>query len=71
MPDEERLPESQWANQLSSSLPKAIVIKHEHRQNNSVKKSSKPQTEDSFANLTLHQADVSVCTQKTAYNKVK
>ncbi|CAK1601935.1 unnamed protein product [Parnassius mnemosyne] len=71
VPDEEKLPESQWAKKLSSSLSKPIVIKHDHRENNVSKKIKEPKSEDSFANLTLHQAEVSVCTQKTAFSNLK
>lgn len=64
--NKEKLPQSNWAQKLTS-LPKPVVLKHDHRE--SVKKPLLSQPEDSFANLTLHQAEVSVCTQKLAYNK--
>ncbi|CAG4950711.1 unnamed protein product [Parnassius apollo] len=71
VPNEEKLPENQWAKKLSSSLSKPIVIKHDHRENNVSKKIKEPNSEDSFADLTLHQAEVSVCTQKSAFSTLK
>ncbi|XP_068626854.1 uncharacterized protein tef isoform X2 [Battus philenor] len=70
-PNEEKFPESQWAKQLMTSLPKPIVTKHIHRENILTKKPAESQSEESFANLTLHQAEVSVCTQKISYNLKK
>ncbi|CAH2102617.1 unnamed protein product [Euphydryas editha] len=69
IPDKERLPQSPWAKKIASSLPKPVVIKHDHREVNSMKKSMLNHQEDSFANLSLHQADLSVCTQKSAVTK--
>ncbi|XP_026492724.2 uncharacterized protein LOC113398276 [Vanessa tameamea] len=69
IPDKEKLPESPWAKRVASSLPKPVIIKHDHREMNAVKKSLLSHQEDSFADLTLHQADLSVCTQKSAVNK--
>ncbi|XP_050348103.1 uncharacterized protein LOC126771953 [Nymphalis io] len=69
IPDKEKLPESPWAKRVASSLPKPVVIKHDHREMNAMKKSLLSHQEDSFADLTLHQADLSVCTQKSAVNK--
>ncbi|XP_026318679.1 uncharacterized protein LOC113229339, partial [Hyposmocoma kahamanoa] len=70
IPDEGKLPQNQWAKQLVSSIPRATVIKHDHREG-SLKKPLKHHQEDSFADLSMHQADVSVCTQKCAFNKPK
>ncbi|XP_045447999.1 uncharacterized protein LOC123656346 [Melitaea cinxia] len=69
IPDKEKLPQSPWAKKIASSLPKPIVITHDHREVTSVKKPVFNHQEDSFANLSLHQADVSVCTQKSAVSK--
>ncbi|XP_046964374.1 uncharacterized protein LOC124533217 [Vanessa cardui] len=69
IPDKEKLPESPWAKRVASSLPKPVIIKHDHREMNAMKKSLLSHQEDSFADLTLHQADLSVCTQKSAVKK--
>lgn len=66
-PDESKLPHYQRAKQLLSSIPKATVIKHDHREK-SLKKPLQNQ-EHSFADLSVHQAKVSNCTQKCALNK--
>ncbi|XP_075971773.1 uncharacterized protein LOC142973696 [Anticarsia gemmatalis] len=67
LPDEQKLPQSQWAKKIMTSLPKPMVIKHNHRELNFAKRKLLPQCEDSFANLSYHQAEVSVCTQKSAF----
>ncbi|XP_011561016.3 uncharacterized protein LOC105391252 [Plutella xylostella] len=71
IPSEGKLPQSQWAKKIVSSLPRPLVIKHNHREHNFAKKVLLPQQEDSFADLSLHQADVSVCIQKSAFFKSK
>ncbi|CAG4979080.1 unnamed protein product [Parnassius apollo] len=71
VPNEEKLPGNQWAKKLSPSLSKPIVIKHDHRENNVSKTIKEPNSEDSFSNLTLHQAEVSICTQKSAFSTLK
>ncbi|XP_038207907.1 uncharacterized protein LOC119829463 [Zerene cesonia] len=69
LPNKEKMPKSPWAEQVASSLPKSFVIKHDHRETNLIKKPV-PTFQDSFADLSLHQADVSVCTQKPAFKKL-
>lgn len=69
IPDKEKLPQSPQAKKMTSSLPKPVVIKHVHREVSSVKKPLISHQEDSFDNLSLHQADVSVCTEKSAVSK--
>ncbi|XP_072944307.1 uncharacterized protein sip2 isoform X2 [Epargyreus clarus] len=65
--NKEKLPQSQWVQKFTSSLRKPVVLKHNHRE--IARKPLVSQQEDSFADLTLHQAEVSVCTQKTAFHK--
>lgn len=48
-----------------------MVMKHDHREQNFAKKKLMSQQEDSFADLSYHQAEVSVCTQKSAYKSKK
>lgn len=67
MPDENKLPQSHWVKKITSSFPRPTVMKHENREMNPIKKRLLSNQEDSFANLTCHQADVSLCTQKTAF----
>ncbi|XP_028156272.1 uncharacterized protein LOC114349879 [Ostrinia furnacalis] len=71
VPDEEKLPQSHWMKKITSSLPKPLIMKHDHRETNLIKRVLVSRQEDSFADLSLRQADVSVCTQKSAFNKPK
>ncbi|KAM3967573.1 uncharacterized protein ACR2FA_010931 [Aphomia sociella] len=71
VPDEEKLPQSQWAKKITSSLPKPSVMKHDHREISLAKRVLLSRQEDSFGDLSLRQADVSVCTQKSAFNRIK
>ncbi|XP_013191287.2 uncharacterized protein LOC106135508 [Amyelois transitella] len=71
IPDEEKLPKSQWAKEVTSSLPRPMVMKHDHREINLAKRMLLAKQENSFADLSLRQADVSVCTQKTAFSRPK
>lgn len=71
MPDDQKLPQSQWAKKIMTSLPRPLVMKHDHRELNYAKKKLMPQQEDSFADLSYHQAEVSVCTQKSAFKSNK
>ncbi|XP_047024251.1 uncharacterized protein LOC124633156 [Helicoverpa zea] len=71
MPDEQKLPQCQWAKKIMSTLPRPTVMKHDHRELNLAKKKIMPQQEDSFADLSYHQAEVSVCTQKSAFKANK
>lgn len=66
------MPQNQWAKQVASSIPKVVVLKHNHREVGSCKiPLVHHRQEDSFQDLTLHQADLSVCTQKSALKKPK
>ncbi|KAG6455203.1 hypothetical protein O3G_MSEX009108 [Manduca sexta] len=65
IPDEEKLPQSQWVKKMTSTLPKPVIMKHNHRQMDIAKRSL--MQEESFADLPYRQAEVSVCTQKTAF----
>ncbi|KAL0851249.1 hypothetical protein ABMA28_007089 [Loxostege sticticalis] len=71
VPDEDKLPQSQWIKKITSSVPKPLIMKHDHRETNLAKRVLVTRQEDSFADLSLRQADVSVCTQKSAFNKPK
>uniref|UniRef100_A0A2A4JD45 Uncharacterized protein n=1 Tax=Heliothis virescens TaxID=7102 RepID=A0A2A4JD45_HELVI len=71
VPDEQKLPQCQWAKKIMSTLPRPTVMKHDHRELNFAKKKIIPQQEDSFADLSYHQAEVSVCTQKSAFKTTK
>ncbi|XP_063548594.1 uncharacterized protein LOC134755886 [Cydia strobilella] len=62
-----KMPQSQWAKKLTKSLPRPAVIKHTHREKNFFNKQLPKNPEDSFGDLSLHQADVSVCTKKAAF----
>ncbi|KAJ0182578.1 hypothetical protein K1T71_001947 [Dendrolimus kikuchii] len=67
LPEDKKIPKS--CTQTLSSIPRPTIIKHTHREIG-----PKPMTtniEDSFANLSYHQAEISVCTQKLAYNTKK
>ncbi|KAJ8735507.1 hypothetical protein PYW07_007127 [Mythimna separata] len=70
VPDEQKLPQSHWVKKITTTLPRPLVMKHNHRELN-VDKKKFPQQEDSFADLSYHQAEVSVCTQKSAFNTKK
>lgn len=65
--DEQRLPQSPWAKKLTPSLQRPLVVKHDHRELNFAKKKLLPQQEESIADLSDHQAEVSVCIQKSAF----
>lgn len=65
--DEQRLPQSQWAKKIMTSLPRPVVMKHNHREMNVAKRRLLSHQEDSFADLPCQQAEVSICTQKTAF----
>ncbi|XP_053612741.1 uncharacterized protein LOC128676581 [Plodia interpunctella] len=71
IPDAEKLPQSQWAKKITSSLPRPLVMKHDHREMNIAKRIFMSKHEESFADLSLRQADVSVCTQKSAFCRPK
>ncbi|CAG9796666.1 unnamed protein product [Diatraea saccharalis] len=71
MPGEEKLPETLFMKKITSSLPKPVILKHNHREMNYAKRILGSKQEDSFADLSLRQADVSVCTKKSAFNKPK
>ncbi|XP_047985336.1 uncharacterized protein LOC125225601 [Leguminivora glycinivorella] len=62
-----KMPESQWAKKLTKSLPRPAVIKHTHREKDFFNKQLLKKPEDSFGDLSLHQADISVCTKKAAF----
>nr|XP_004930224.1 uncharacterized protein LOC101738759 isoform X2 [Bombyx mori] len=62
-PRQVKLPLSHW-NKKNTSLPRPVVMKHEHREVDLIKTS---QPEESFAGLPYHQAEVSVCTKKSAF----
>ncbi|XP_061708732.1 uncharacterized protein LOC133518950 isoform X2 [Cydia pomonella] len=62
-----KMPQSQWAKKLTESLPRPAVIKHIHREKDFLNKQLLRQPEDSFGDLSLHQADISVCTKKAAF----
>ncbi|XP_026758856.2 uncharacterized protein LOC113518232 isoform X2 [Galleria mellonella] len=70
-PNADKLPQCQWIKKITSSLPKPSVIKHDHREINPAKRLLLLRQEDSFGDLSLKQADVSVCTQKSAFNRHK
>ncbi|KAJ8736418.1 hypothetical protein PYW08_007074 [Mythimna loreyi] len=70
VPDEQKLPQSHWVKKITTTLPRPLVMKHDHRELNLAKKKL-PQQEDSFADLSYHQAEVSVCTQKSAFSTKK
>ncbi|CAB3239904.1 unnamed protein product [Arctia plantaginis] len=67
LPDEQKLPQSQWAKKIMTSLPRPVVMKHDQREMNFAKRRLLSQQEDSFADLPYQQAEVSICTQKTAF----
>ncbi|XP_045497608.1 uncharacterized protein LOC123695704 [Colias croceus] len=69
LPNKEKMPKSPWAEKVATALPKAFVIKHDHREMNLISKPG-PTFQDSFADLSLHQAEVSVCTQKPAFKNL-
>ncbi|KAF9421604.1 hypothetical protein HW555_002537 [Spodoptera exigua] len=71
IPDDQKMPQSQWAKKIMTSLPRPLVMKHDHRELNFAKKKLISQQEDSFADLSYHQAEVSVCTQKSAFKPNK
>ncbi|XP_063357576.1 uncharacterized protein LOC134647238 [Cydia amplana] len=62
-----KMPQSQWAKKLTKSLPRPAVIKHTHREKVFFNKQLLRKPEDSFGDLSLHQADISVCTKKAAF----
>ncbi|XP_063616767.1 uncharacterized protein LOC134789970 [Cydia splendana] len=62
-----KMPQSQWAKKLTRSLPRPAVIKHTHREKDFFNKQLLQKPEDSFGDLSLHQADISVCTKKAAF----
>ncbi|GBP21984.1 hypothetical protein EVAR_18625_1 [Eumeta japonica] len=63
--DEPRMPQSSRVKKLLSSLPRPVVMRHDHRENTTNTKTlCRP--EDSFGDLSLHQADLSVCIKKSA-----
>ncbi|KOB76594.1 Myosin-J heavy chain [Operophtera brumata] len=66
LPDEDKLPQSQWVKTFTPSL-KPSVIKHESRQKNTVVKRLLTNQEESFDNLPCQQAEVSYCTEKSAF----
>lgn len=70
MADEQKLPQCQWTKKMTS-VSRPLVMKHDHRELNFAKKKLLPQQEDSFADLSYHQAEVSVCTQKSAFKTKK
>lgn len=61
------MPQSPWAKKLTKSFPKPTVMKHIHREKELLNRSLQRKQEDSFGDLTLQQADVSVCTKKAAF----
>ncbi|XP_013179036.1 PREDICTED: uncharacterized protein LOC106126116 [Papilio xuthus] len=69
IPDEKKLPRCQWADKLTSSLPRAVVIRHVQRRNITLTKKEESLADNSFADLTLHQAKLSICTLESAYKK--
>lgn len=66
LPDQDKLPQSQWVKSLTS-FPRPSVMKHERREKNPVMKRLLSNQEESFDNLPCHQAEVSYCTEKTAF----
>ncbi|KAJ2947816.1 hypothetical protein O0L34_g9604 [Tuta absoluta] len=67
IPDVNKMPQNNWAKQVASSIPRAMVAKHNYREASSAKKPLHSRQEDSFGDLSLHQADLSVCTQKSTF----
>ncbi|XP_041975726.1 uncharacterized protein LOC121730651 [Aricia agestis] len=67
VPSQEKMPKGEWTSKLTSSLKKPVVITHGQRVANNVAKNLNKRQEDSFANLTLQQAEISVCTKKSAF----
>lgn len=70
IPDEGKLPENSWAKRVDASVLKTTVIRHVYREGFRKKAISDLQ-EDRFLDLPVHQADVSVCTEKNALNMLK
>ncbi|KAI5640511.1 hypothetical protein NE865_07056 [Phthorimaea operculella] len=67
VPDVTKMPQNNWAKQVASSIPRAMVARHNYREASSAKKPLQSRQEDSFGDLSLHQADLSVCTQKSTF----
>ncbi|KAI8438395.1 hypothetical protein MSG28_010937 [Choristoneura fumiferana] len=68
VPTGPKMPQSPWAKKLTKSFPKPTVMKHIHREKELLNnRSLQRRQEDSFGDLSLHQADISVCTKKAAF----
>ncbi|KAL4702967.1 hypothetical protein ACJJTC_008745 [Scirpophaga incertulas] len=69
VPDEKKLPQSPQIKKLTSELAEPLIIKHDSRHVNLVEKPLRMVQEHSYADLPFSQADVSVCTTKSAFHK--